>query len=59
MTSADQQAVDTGLKHLPVPIFAVAMGLWGWALASHAAASAWQPMEPVAQVLRLLAIGSL
>ena len=45
-----------GLHHLPVAIFAVVMGLWGWALATHAAAGHWAVLAPIAEGLRVLAV---
>lgn len=49
------QSSSVGLRHFPVALFAVVMGLWGWSMAMAAGAAFAPWLLPVADGLRLLA----
>ncbi len=46
---------ETSLKHFPIALFTSVMGVWGWALATNAAAMAGFVPSVVADALRILA----
>ena len=57
-TSAEQTGEFSRLEHLPVTFFAILMGLFGLALALHAAAGSYAVAEPAARAILWLGLAA-